>query len=65
MVPRVTLGVDALDVQFRQRGRVLHGRVPPQPGAGPWVVRVDVADQFGLPLGRDFVEVIRRPMKAP
>jgi hypothetical protein len=63
MIPRVTLGLKEIDVQFRQQGRVLHARVPPQPGAGPWVVRVDVADQFGLPLGRDFVEVIRKPTR--
>jgi hypothetical protein len=65
MVPRVMLGIEKLDVQFRRQGRVLHARVPPRSGAGPWVVRVEVEDQFGLPLGWDFVGVIRSPTKAP
>jgi hypothetical protein len=63
VVPRVTLGLKQLNVEFQKKGHVLHGRVPPQPGAGPWVVRVDVSDQFGLPLGRDFVEVIQGASK--
>jgi hypothetical protein len=29
-------------------------------GDGPWVVRVEVEDQYGHPLGRDFVEVAPR-----
>jgi hypothetical protein len=51
-------------VKFRKKGHAFYGRVPPQPGPGPWVVRVDVSDQFGLALGRDFVEVIRGATRA-
>jgi len=38
--------------------------VPPARTAGPWVLRVDVKDQFGLPLGSDFLEIVGQPAKA-
>jgi hypothetical protein len=59
----VTLGVRPMDVAFRHRNGGLSAKVYPQAGAGPWVMRVDVRDQFGMPLGRDFVEIIRGPNK--
>ncbi|HEY3496592.1 MAG TPA: hypothetical protein VGK73_17960, partial [Polyangiaceae bacterium] len=56
--PRVSVGVEAVPVTFSQDGDSLKGVLPPRSGNGPWVVRVEVVDQRGLPLGRDFVEVI-------
>lgn len=56
---RVRLGIDDLPIDFERRGRGLVGVVPPRASGGPWVVRVDVEDQFGVPLGHDFIEIAR------
>jgi hypothetical protein len=58
--PRVLLGVEPVQVSFVRHGNVLRGVLPPQAGKGPWVVRVEVEDQSGAELGRDFIEVARR-----
>jgi len=39
---------------LRQHPAYLH---PQARRAGPWVVRVEIADEFGDPAGRDFMEV--------
>ena len=66
VVPKVTLGVEPLDVNFEREGDVLHAVIPPSDAPGPWVLRVDVADQFGVLLGHDFLEVAQEPRaKAP
>jgi hypothetical protein len=57
---RVLLGVEPVNVSFVRDGNVLRGVLPPQTGKGPWVVRVEVEDQSGAALGRDFIEVARR-----
>jgi hypothetical protein len=57
VVPKVEVGIEPIEVSWRRQGNELTALVPPQAGRGPWVIRVDVADQFGIPLGRDFVEV--------
>ena len=56
-VPTVTVGLDPVEVTFEQTGNTLHAVVPPSTKPGPWVLRVDVADQYGVPLGHDFLEV--------
>ena len=58
-VPQVMLGTRPLDVKWQQDGATLRAVVPPQPGSGPCVLRVEVTDQFGLDLGRNFLEVER------
>jgi hypothetical protein len=35
----------------------MHTFIPKPLGKGPWVVRVEIADEFGDPAGRDFMEV--------
>jgi hypothetical protein len=57
--PRVMIGIDPVEVQWRREGELLLATIPPSKkrGRGPWVVRVEVEDQFGVPLGRDFLEV--------
>ncbi len=67
VVPKVTLGLEPLDLNFQREGNTLHAVVPPPIAkAGPWVLRVDVSDQFGVPLGHDFLEVAAQPRpKAP
>jgi hypothetical protein len=56
--PRVTIGIEPVDVVWRSDGDVLRATVPPSKNKGPWVVRVEVEDQFGIPLGRNLLEVI-------
>lgn len=58
--PRVMLGVEQVNVAFVREGNLLRGVLPPQSGRGPWVVRVEVEDQAGTALGRDFIEVAKR-----
>lgn len=56
-VPSVTVGIEPVTVNFTRDGARLHGVLPPRPGKGPWVVRVEVKDKRGMSLGRDFVEI--------
>ncbi len=65
VVPRVRLGLAPLDVTWAREGNVLTASVPPQEGPGPWVLRVNVEDQHGLPLGRDFLEIERAAPAKP
>ena len=55
--PKVTVGLQPVSVAWRWESSRLRGTVPRQEGAGPWVVRVEVEDQFGVPLGRNVLEV--------
>jgi hypothetical protein len=61
----VLLGIDELAVSWRQQGTSFITEVPPQGGEGPWIVRVEVEDQYGHLLGRDFVEISRTPALPP
>jgi hypothetical protein len=51
-------------VNFEQDGNTLHAVVPPSSKPGPWILRVDVADQYGGALGHDFLEIAAQPRKA-
>src|SRR6478735_1048112 len=62
-VPTVTVGVEPVDVNFEQEGNTLHALVQPSTKPGPWILRVDVADQYGGPLGHDFLEIAAQPRK--
>lgn len=55
------LGIQPLEVEpeLTSDGYLLS--VPPQPGRGPWVLRIAVRDQWGSELGRNFVEISREP----
>jgi hypothetical protein len=57
VVPKVSVNVDPVAVRWTKSGNTLSAVVPAAVTPGPWVVRVDVTDQFGLPLGRNFLEV--------
>ncbi len=63
--PDVRLGIEPVDVSFTRDGNRLVGNVPPPVGAGPWVLRVEVKDQFGAMLGRDFLEIAKAPLTPP
>jgi hypothetical protein len=62
LVPTVTatINLEPVDAEFTRVGDVLLATVPPSGGSGPWVVRVEVRDQSGGLLGRDFLEVGER-----
>jgi hypothetical protein len=62
-VPTVTVGLDPVDVNFEQDGNTLHAVVPPSSKPGPWILRVDVADQYGGALGHDFLEIASQTHK--
>jgi len=62
---RVLLGIDEFPVTWTQHGDTYVTEVPPQSGGGPWIVRVEVEDQYGHLLGRDFVEIAPRPAPLP
>ena len=60
--PKVIVGLETTPVEFRDAGGGwLSAELPARSGAGPWVVRVEVADQYGIDLGRDFIEVAASP----
>jgi hypothetical protein len=65
LVPRVVLDVTAIDVTWSEKDGVLVASVSPRDTDKPHVVRVEVADQFGVELGRGFVEVaVATPAKS-
>lgn len=55
--PRVFVNVDAVEPAWTHSGNTYTAKIAPQPGAGPWVVRVEVNDDFGDQVGRDFIEL--------
>jgi hypothetical protein len=61
----VKLGIEPIEVTFTRDGNRLVGTVPPVDRPGPWVLRVEVKDQFGALLGRDFLEIAKAPPKPP
>jgi len=55
--PQVLVDVQPVDVKWLRTGNALHASIPAPASRGPWVVRVEIADEFGDPAGRDFMEV--------
>ena len=53
----VLVDVQPVEVSWTRSGNVLSAQIPAATGRGPWVVRVEVTDEFGDPAGRDFMEV--------
>jgi hypothetical protein len=54
---KVTIGVTPVTVDWIRDENFWHAQLPAQTGRGPWVVRLEVLDQYGVLIGRDFVEV--------
>jgi hypothetical protein len=55
--PRVFVNVDQVEPTWTHSGNTYSASVSQSPGAGPWVVRVEVSDDFGDEVGRDFIEL--------
>lgn len=54
---KVTVNIQPVEPSWERSGSVLRTRLERPPGAGPWMVRVDVVDENGASLGMDFSEV--------
>jgi hypothetical protein len=55
--PQVFVNVGQVAPSWTHSGNAYTATVAPSPGAGPWVVRVEVTDDFGDSAGRDFIEL--------
>lgn len=56
--PRVFVNVEQVEPTWTHSGNTYTAKVPPATkGTGPWVVRVEVSDDFGDQVGRDFIEL--------
>jgi hypothetical protein len=56
----VYVGLEAVDVKWNKNGDLWRAHLNPLPGQGPCVVRLEIRDEGGAILARDFVEVQRR-----
>lgn len=66
LVTDVRLGIEPVDVSFNREGNRLVGTLSPTiDKPGPWVLRVEVRDQFGAVLGRDFLEIAKASAPLP
>jgi hypothetical protein len=59
----VFVGIEPVDVVWDKQMDIWRAKLTPQSGHGPWVVRLEVHDQRGGLLARDFVEVEGRPKR--
>lgn len=57
LVPTVTIDVEPVTVSWTKEPGLLRGVVQPKLDGKPHIVRVEVHDQFGFFLGRNFLEV--------
>ncbi len=55
--PKVLVDVQPMAVNWLRSGNAMHTFIQAPSSRGPWVVRVEIADEFGDPAGRDFMEV--------
>jgi hypothetical protein len=55
--PRVFVNVQQVDATWTHSGNTYSAKIPSSTGVGPWVVRVEVNDDFGEQVGRDFIEL--------
>lgn len=54
---RVFVGVEPVAVEWNKQGSFWQSRLAKIQGPGPWVVRLEVTDQYGAIIGRDFAEI--------
>jgi hypothetical protein len=57
LMPRVLLNTSPVAIQWERRAGTWAGVVPRPVSKGPWVVRVEVENEFGELLARDHLEV--------
>ena len=54
---KVTVNIAPTEPSWERTGSTLHTLLERPESNGPWMVRVEVADESGIPLGKDFTEV--------
>ena len=57
----VFVNVTPVQIDWKRDRNLLSGVVPRGKGTGPWVVRVEVADDTGSVVGRNFLEIAPEP----
>lgn len=57
LTPRVLLNTDPIAVTWTQDGPTMRTVIAPRPNGQPNVLRVEVLDQYGHVLGRNFLEI--------
>jgi hypothetical protein len=55
--PQVFVNVSQVAPVWTHSGNTYSTKIAPATGSGPWVVRVEVKDDFGDAAGRDFIEL--------
>jgi len=55
--PQVFVNVKQVEPTWTHSGNTYSAKISPAAGTGPWVVRVEVSDDFGDQVGRDFIEL--------
>jgi hypothetical protein len=53
----VRVDLDVTPLSWTHSGDTWKARVTPRGGPGPWVVRVNVADRAGVPIGASLIDV--------
>jgi hypothetical protein len=56
----VRVNIDPVPVNWQRHGNAFEGALAPRADKGPWVVRVQVKDEFGDEIGWSFLEVAPR-----
>lgn len=54
----VTLNLQPVQTSWKRSGSTWSTTIRPRRGVGPWTLRVEVKDQFGVPLGEDLLEIV-------
>jgi hypothetical protein len=57
LTPRVLLNTDPIAVNWTREGSTMRATIAPRPNGLPNVLRVEVVDQYGYVLGRNFLEI--------
>jgi hypothetical protein len=53
----VYVGVEPVVVDWEKHDDLWQAKLPAVHGSGPWVIRLEVTDQYGAIIGRDFAEI--------
>ncbi len=62
---KVSVNIEPAEPTWQRTGSTLHTLLERPESAGPWMVRVEVVDESGIPLGKDFSEVAYAPLPSP
>ncbi|HET7541407.1 MAG TPA: hypothetical protein VFK05_16135 [Polyangiaceae bacterium] len=57
VTPLVLVNVQPTEVTWMRSDNILHTSIRAPLSRGPWVVRVEISDEFGDSAGRDFLEI--------